>query len=449
MSFLLSSLVHTMATPRPQRKAAAAAIAKFAGMDCEEVELEEEVILSHEEGSRKRKLDLDCGPEGKKGKKGVRADDDALYMCEYDDLPDLETSGVQESAKIMSSAVAPSAPTRDPTHTSALVHPPAPTLEHTRTPAPGLAPACEPGHVDPEANPNPSPNRVGAIATDAQAERIVQAISKWSLDGLKAFIRRLQQLRVSQSTDKLYPGSVLKMGTKQAMLEDLRVVVHAALTLGEGVVQSTSYHRDQQVQFESARIHNAGARPTYRSRPPAREAILRAFHEAEEEVACAGRQKGRSEEAKRLELRFQALDKPQLLRLLMKIVDSHPELVPELAVDGGCPMPDLGALLDERHKLVKAIYKAVPNSRFGSQRDDYCYARCASAVAAAKTALLKPVTQYKACKQWDVALAYAEGALPIAREMPQWDHENNNSARNGVIEALQELVSAARIRRHA
>ena len=63
------------------------------------------------------------------------------------------------------------------------------------------------------------------------------------------------------------------------------------------------------------------------------------------------------------------------------------QIVP--TVEGALPPPDVAPALANAEKMVNAVYRALPNTRWGSSRDDFCYRRCAGHVSNAKQALLK------------------------------------------------------------
>ena len=107
------------------------------------------------------------------------------------------------------------------------------------------------------------------------------------------------------------------------------------------------------------------------------------------------------------------------------------------------PSTPRGAAPQELEKLVKAISRALPNSRWGSCTDNYGYKRCASACNTAKRKFLEGVKQYKSSKQWGAAKEFADRALPIARQMVVFDHDGNNGARSAVLTALVSLQAEA------
>ncbi|KAJ1620443.1 hypothetical protein T492DRAFT_888719, partial [Pavlovales sp. CCMP2436] len=80
---------------------------------------------------------------------------------------------------------------------------------------------------------------------------------------------------------------------------------------------------------------------------------------------------------------------------------------------------------------------------YGSSNDHFGYKRCASAVQAAKKALVDAGNVYKKTKQWPIALEFATKAILIAEDMPGWIQESDNGAKKAAIKFLKELKAEA------
>mmetsp|Transcript_24324 Transcript_24324/g.40740 ORF Transcript_24324/g.40740 Transcript_24324/m.40740 type:complete len:519 (-) Transcript_24324:288-1844(-) len=343
-----------------------------------------------------------------------------------------------------------------------------------------------------------APVEVDATAEPKQqAQIIIDALTKWSADGLKCFVRHLKQMSTTNHYGRpceVYP--FLPLGKREQLLEDLTVVVQSAIILGgpverarhssfyESTPQFTSQRitserirnvcieEEEEEEKEAAQSDHSDSEKVEDSDeiiikikpascqasgvggvggPPAPErwqsdvAFLKAFSDAQQEFValCASKavSKNRSGEAKQVQQLLPALEKAQLVALLIAAMDAHPEVVS--TIEDALPPPDVEPTLKNCQKLVNAIFRAMPNSRFGSSRDDFCQRRCAGHVSAAKAALVKPIAQYRSAKRWDVVLKYAERALVMATEIPVWNNTSKNGPRDAAVSALTKLKAEA------
>uniref|UniRef100_A0A7S3FDN9 Uncharacterized protein n=1 Tax=Haptolina ericina TaxID=156174 RepID=A0A7S3FDN9_9EUKA len=192
--------------------------------------------------------------------------------------------------------------------------------------------------------------------------------------------------------------------------------------------------------FRSERIEST--RLTFGATPATlRGAVEKSFRRAHEAAANSKAQKAFRPETKALMQRLQVLEQAQLAQMICSLVDGGH--VADEAVVKLIPSADLDPMLKECEKLVNAIRRALPNSRWGSCTDHFGYKRCASAVNTAKRKLLEGAKQFKGAKQWSTAKEYSERALPIARDMVVFDCVDDNGARNTVISELQKLQQEA------
>ena len=182
---------------------------------------------------------------------------------------------------------------------------------------------------------------------------------------------------------------------------------------------------------EAPAIHNQGYHikmpmmPAADPSPPAKKPKTAGGHL--EIQACVGK--------------LQLLQKQQLVDVVRKLLGDG-NLMPEV-LEPIIPKPDLKPLFDEGDRLTSAIFKALPNSRYGSSTDHYGYKRCASANAACKRHIVEHAKQFKSAKQWDVLRDYSVGMTPVAEAMVEFDQPNDNKNRTTCIDTLKKFKAEA------
>ena len=275
-----------------------------------------------------------------------------------------------------------------------------------------------------------------ADVDELSADAIVHVLASWDAPTLKAFGAAV--LKETGAGWSAPFGGFKAAGKKGEVLEDLVVVVRSAYEgLGtEGVYSWRS--RESEARFSSARIES---REVDDEAATLIAGINAAFTRAQSAIVSKKAKAAMCAPAKALLPMLQVLDKAQLAQLVCQLVDDGE--VDEAAVLSRLPSADLEPILAECEKCVKAIRRALPNSRWGSCTDNYGYKRCKSAVATAKRKLLEGAKQFKTSKQWATAKDFATRALPIARDMVVFDHHDNNGARTAAIDALTKLREEA------
>lgn len=86
---------------------------------------------------------------------------------------------------------------------------------------------------------------------------------------------------------------------------------------------------------------------------------------------------------------LKALSKAQLLALLTEVMQSKPEIVPE--VEKRLPQPDLPHLEERLRYLKRNISRSLPNTRLESKTDSMAYNRVCSHLVAFKKAVIDQV----------------------------------------------------------
>ena len=106
------------------------------------------------------------------------------------------------------------------------------------------------------------------------------------------------------------------------------------------------------------------------------------------------------------------------------------------------PAIDLNPMFQKHSKLMSAMKKSVPNSRFGSMRDNYCYNRCRPTIIAAKAAILEDGKKLIAANQWKSCLHYLVKSIQNAEQFMIWDDARNNKERDDLNKELEKMYMA-------
>eukprot|EP01043_Picozoa_sp_COSAG02_P038407 COSAG02_NODE_2958_length_7663_cov_9.892782_3_plen_356_part_00 len=137
-----------------------------------------------------------------------------------------------------------------------------------------------------------------------------------------------------------------------------------------------------------------------------------------------------------------ALTPEQLVGLIGDLVRTG--ILKASAVQSCAPAPDVGAVLEKCHNLVKDIEKAFP--RGGNNGDSFCWRRCQVPVKAAKAEIMSSINNYRQCGQWEAALAFAEGATTIVEAFPSFDQSKADSQ---VAAAVAKLKAQAMVKKRS
>ena len=268
------------------------------------------------------------------------------------------------------------------------------------------------------------------------AESMLAQLASWDAPALKSFISQVAK-EANKGFGQIVFEHLKAPAKKGECLEDARVCIHSAYA---GLGTTAFAYRSEEPRFQSERVRSRPL-PSYVSTTAAQQAVEAAFKRCRGGVQNKRMKASMCPEAKALLPKLEVLDKSQLATLVCTLVDAG-HVAPQSVLDA-MPSADLEPLLKELEKLVNAISRALPNSRWGSCTDNYGYKRCASACNTAKRKFLESVKQYKSSKQWGAAKEFADRALPIARNMVVFDHDGNNGARSAVLTALTALQAEA------
>ncbi|GAQ79119.1 hypothetical protein KFL_000240510 [Klebsormidium nitens] len=138
---------------------------------------------------------------------------------------------------------------------------------------------------------------------------------------------------------------------------------------------------------------------------------------------------------------LKAFDNEQLIQLILKMVAEKPEL--QARVLENLPKPDLAKKLKRLDQLERNIWRAMPNTRFGSGRDAFCYRRCSVHVGALKKAILEEGKNLVTSAAWPTVLEYVLSAAQNAASAPTWDDSSKNNQKSLTFKALDGYMKQA------
>jgi len=122
--------------------------------------------------------------------------------------------------------------------------------------------------------------------------------------------------------------------------------------------------------------------------------------------------------------KLRALTVDQLVDLIESVIVKRPEIKSDFMQL--TPSPDLTPLENRLEILSKNIARAFPNTRYGSDRDAFCYRRVKGHVIAFQKECLQHCKSLVDCQQWSSAIDYVVMAWNYANDLPKWDDKKNN-----------------------
>ncbi|OSX79692.1 hypothetical protein BU14_0072s0050 [Porphyra umbilicalis] len=113
------------------------------------------------------------------------------------------------------------------------------------------------------------------------------------------------------------------------------------------------------------------------------------------------------------------------------------------ALEPFVPPPDLDAVAARLAAANAAISGALPQSKYGSSLDDFCYRRVASHVAALADLIGVEGARLEAAAEWSAVLRYVDVAMAEVRDSLLWDDAHHNKWRGAVEKKLAWLALKA------
>lgn len=107
----------------------------------------------------------------------------------------------------------------------------------------------------------------------------------------------------------------------------------------------------------------------------------------------------------------------------------------------------LKPLLEDLLQNKASIYRSIPYSRLGSNRDAHCYRKAYPHLVAFKRSCQEGGQTLERCGEWESLLEFALTGWKIASELPQWDTARHNTIRDHCYFTLAKHCSTA-LRHH-
>lgn len=117
------------------------------------------------------------------------------------------------------------------------------------------------------------------------------------------------------------------------------------------------------------------------------------------------------------------LSKQQLVHLIRSII------MAEQRQQSRAPTSDLKLLQENLHLKKTNVYRSIPYSRLGSNRDAHCYRKALPHLVAFKVACQEGGRALLQCEGWDSVLEHSLVAWRYTSELPQWDTGSHNAVR--------------------
>ncbi|XP_078788233.1 uncharacterized protein LOC101172060 isoform X2 [Oryzias latipes] len=131
------------------------------------------------------------------------------------------------------------------------------------------------------------------------------------------------------------------------------------------------------------------------------------------------------------------LTKQQLVQLIRSLVLAEQSHEPRMVASG------MKHLQDDLQLKKTNVYRSIPYSRFGSNRDAHCYRKAYPHLLAFKVSCQEWGQVLLRNQEWDSLLEFCLMAWRYTSELPQWDTESHNALRDQCYGALAAHKLAA------
>jgi hypothetical protein len=138
---------------------------------------------------------------------------------------------------------------------------------------------------------------------------------------------------------------------------------------------------------------------------------------------------------------MKGLSPAQLIKMVSKLVEAHPEL--EQEVGEILPRPDLGPLEEKLLYCKRNIFKSLPNTRLESKTDSMAYNRASTHLLVFKKTLQDQAKFLHDAQQWEALLDYCFLAWTYVKSTPVWDNPPHNNVRKQCFKSLSVTLSTA------
>lgn len=129
------------------------------------------------------------------------------------------------------------------------------------------------------------------------------------------------------------------------------------------------------------------------------------------------------EQCEKMEEHHTPLSKQQLVQLIRSLILVEQSQEPRVIAS------DLKYLQEDLQLKKANVYRSIPYSRLGSNRDAHCYRKAYPHLVAFKVSCQEWGQVLLRNKEWDAVLEHALLAWRYTSELPQWDTANHNALR--------------------
>ncbi|XP_054480068.1 uncharacterized protein LOC129111930 [Anoplopoma fimbria] len=142
------------------------------------------------------------------------------------------------------------------------------------------------------------------------------------------------------------------------------------------------------------------------------------------DLSIGGLWSGRIEEqCEKMDEHHTPLSKQQLVQLIRSLILVEQSQEPRILAS------DLKYLQEDLQLKKANVYRSIPYSRLGSNRDAHCYRKAYPHLVAFKVSCQEWGQVFLRNKEWDAVLEHTLMAWRYTSELPQWDTANHNALR--------------------
>ncbi|KAK9967001.1 hypothetical protein ABG768_004072 [Culter alburnus] len=104
---------------------------------------------------------------------------------------------------------------------------------------------------------------------------------------------------------------------------------------------------------------------------------------------------------------------------------------------------DLKLLLQDLHQKKTSVYRSIPYSRLGSNRDAHCFRKARPHLMAFKRSCEEGGRLLLRSGEWEKLLEFVQAACRLASDLPQWETSGHNTLRERCFNTLAAFCTAA------
>jgi len=175
--------------------------------------------------------------------------------------------------------------------------------------------------------------------------------------------------------------------------------------------------------------------------PPSSPKFMHSY-DMERDYATSKRTKMSNEREFPLSKLLATLDKPQLLSLINNLIDSHPHLQSEIALN--IPRPTIHSVTNVLNCMEKKYQDSFPYSKWGQVKDDYSFNRVKPAIMELKGAILDYAAHFTSTEEFPTTtFSFLHLATSITQRLPDWENHLHNELKRDLYIKLAEYWTKA------